>query len=114
MHADTYKDLDEQFKVFNLDGSGVIDKEDIKMVVANSKMTITEDEIENIFNEIDIEKNNVISYSEFIAVALPIEKLVCNEKLETLFSEFDENKNNLITSENLCSAFIRFGYKETT
>ena len=33
VHSEKYSELDDQFKVFDLDNSGVIDKKEIKMVL---------------------------------------------------------------------------------
>ena len=41
--------------MFDIDGSGVIDKKEIKMVLQNSSHALNESEIDAIFDEIDIE-----------------------------------------------------------
>ena len=67
-----HKDLIDQFKLIDVDNSGVITVDELRDVLI--KMTdqeVTEEEVNRIIEEVDNETNGTINYTEFLAATIP-------------------------------------------
>ena len=69
--------MEEQFKLIDQDGTGVINKKELVDVMnENTDHGTSQEEIDQILSEIDYDNNGSINYSEFLAATLPVEKYV--------------------------------------
>ncbi|RCH96684.1 hypothetical protein CU098_002856, partial [Rhizopus stolonifer] len=61
-------DLQEAFKVFDADGNGVIDREELHKVMSSLNETLTEEELDAMIKEADSNGDGKISFEEFKAM----------------------------------------------
>jgi Ca2+-binding EF-hand superfamily protein len=59
-------EINEAFKVFDRDSNGMISLDEMKSILLNFSKKFSEEEIEEIFNEVDINRDGNIDYQEFI------------------------------------------------
>ena len=69
-HDDVEGELRAAFKIFDVDGSGMIEIEDIKYALKLMGEPITDDEIKEILEIGDCDKDGSISYEEFMKLVL--------------------------------------------
>lgn len=65
-HDDLVGELKAAFQIFDLDGDGTIEIEDIKFALELMGEKITEEEVKEILNMADLDKNGSISFEEFM------------------------------------------------
>lgn len=86
----------ETFKKLDKNQDGVLSKEEIKEGLEFINIFLTEQEIENLMNQVDQNKNNQIDYSEFIAMTIDKKQALSEEKVESCFKMFDANNDGSI------------------
>jgi Ca2+-binding EF-hand superfamily protein len=59
-------DVIDAFKMFDRDSNGMITLDEMKSILLNFSQKLSEEEIEEIFNEVDINHDGNIDYQEFI------------------------------------------------
>ena len=69
-HATIFKELEDAFKVFDTSGSGFIKSKELKRLLTTTGDEIKEEEVDEMFKEIDIDKDGNIRYQQFIQVML--------------------------------------------
>lgn len=57
--------VQEAFKVFDLDGNGFIDKHELKHVMKRLGETLSDNDLDAMFDEADINKDGAIDFGEF-------------------------------------------------
>lgn len=107
-----HSDLAETFKILDLDGDGVITKEELSEGFKKMNKIYSPDEIDEIFNMIDTDGSGTISYTEFVAAAIEKDKLLSDERLETVFKIFDEDKSGKISINEFKKIFENTNYIE--
>ena len=97
-------DLLELFQQFDLNGDGVLTKQEIlngyKQLMPFDD---AEKEVERIMNEVDIDKSGTIDYNEFVLATINKQKLLNKEKLEATFKMFDKDGSGTITADEIKS-----------
>jgi len=58
-------EIREAFKVFDNDGNGFINRQELRVVMQNLGEKLTEDEIECLIDDVDIDGDGQINYEEF-------------------------------------------------
>jgi len=58
-------EIREAFKVFDNDGNGFINRQELRVVMMNLGEKLTEDEIECLIDDVDIDGDGQINYEEF-------------------------------------------------
>ena len=74
----------------HVNGDGKLSKDEIK----NGYMTyfgknLTDEQIDDIFSQVDADGNGEIDYSEFVAATMNEKNLLSNNKLQTAFKIID-------------------------
>jgi len=60
--------LRDVFDLFDVDGSGYIDRDDMRLLMKRLAQDLTDDEITSIMEEVDTDGDGKISFEEFAAV----------------------------------------------
>ena len=60
-------ELEERFKLFDRDGNGLIDRDELQQVMRQLGEKLTDDEIEEMIQEADRNGDGMIDYKEFVA-----------------------------------------------
>jgi len=108
---DERNELEKQFKEWDLNGDGVLSKDEIMKGYKKTYGKVDENEIENMIKSIDLDGNGVIDYNEFLACAMSKDKILRNENLELCFKAFDLDNSGKISLEEIFALFKR-GSKE--
>ena len=83
-------------------GKGVITKEDLFRGMDECfEHKITQEEVDQIFSNIDYDNNGTISFDEFLKAAIDKKKLLTDEKLKAAFALFDMNGDGDIEAKEL-------------
>lgn len=64
-HRDPEKELRDAFAVFDTDGSGAIDRKELKRLMKKLGQALTEQEIDAMMDEVDTNGDGEISFEEF-------------------------------------------------
>jgi len=64
-NQDPEEDLREAFNMFDADGSGFIDRNEVRMLMKKLAQTLTDDEIDAIMEIVDVDGDGEISFEEF-------------------------------------------------
>ena len=72
LNTDEVEELSNAFIKLDKEANGMISKKDFKEVIGKTQPILSEDEINNIFREIDHHKNEKINYSEFLIAAINV------------------------------------------
>ena len=83
--------LKEQFMKIDSDKSGMLDVNEIKVAVLNSKIKMSEKDVHRLIQNIDNNSNVKIDYTEFLVATIDLKNIVTDELLASLFSCFDVN-----------------------
>ena len=65
---DSEEELMEAFKVFDNDGNGFINIDELRQVMTNLGERLSEEEVEMMIKEADIDGDGLVNYEEFIAM----------------------------------------------
>jgi Ca2+-binding EF-hand superfamily protein len=80
-----FRELRREFNKIDTNGSGTIEKEELRAAVRKAHANMSEAEIEQILLETDVHKTGIIHYHEFIAATFPVDKYATPERLASLF-----------------------------
>lgn len=101
--------LTDQFKALDLDGTGLINANEIKTYIESQKLNLSENEIQAMIDELDYAGNGKINYSEFLAATIDTATFFDEQKLRCVFSMFDIEGTNRITAQEMFYAFQKLG-----
>ena len=98
--------LKEFFNQLDVDSSGTLTIEEVEKAFKEIDINITEAELQQIWEGLDFHKDGQVNYSEFLAAMVSSYNFQKEEKLWSVFNLFKEgNKGkNYITYDSLCSA----------
>lgn len=99
------RQMTEQFKVLDLDGTGLIHPHEIKKCILDHDIKLSNTEVDELIKEIDYAGNGKINYSEFLAATVDAKRFFDDSKLRVVFSMFDVEGNNKITAHEMFIAF---------
>nr|GMD44574.1 calcium-dependent protein kinase 26-like [Ipomoea batatas] len=105
--------LKEMFKMIDIDGSGNITFEELKVGLKRFGADLNESEIHDLMRAADVDNSGTIDYGEFIAAMLHINKITKEDHLFAAFSYFDKDGSGYITADELQKACDEFGIKDT-
>jgi len=99
--------LRHQFQNMDLNGHGLISKEELKAAYAKVNLFLEDEEIQQIIGRIDKRKNNMLDYSEFLIAAGKDSKVIDKKNIIKIFNYFDEDNTGHIDVKNLKSLLLR-------
>ncbi|VFQ59245.1 unnamed protein product [Cuscuta campestris] len=103
--------LREMFKMIDIDGSGQITFEELKVGLKRFGADLNESEIRDLMKAADVDNSGTIDYGEFIAAMLQLSKITKEDHLFAAFSYFDKDGSGYITPDELQKACDDFGIK---
>ena len=97
------------FKGIDKDQSGLITIDEMKAFLKKQNMSCSDQEVSEMFEELDYQGNGKINYSEFLMATMDTNTFFRDTKLRCVFSMFDLKSNNKITPEEMKFAFEKLG-----
>merc|ERR1719516_631279 len=92
------EEIREAFKVFDSNGDGFINRQELGYVMENLGQKMEKEEIEALINEIDIDGDGQINYEEFYMMENLGQKME-KEEIEALINELDIDGDGQINYE---------------
>ena len=65
MNENDEEEIQETFRVFDIDGNGLISPAELKQALANLGDDLTDEEVEEMIREADIDGDGQVSFDEF-------------------------------------------------
>lgn len=94
--------LGKIFKALDANGDGKLSKEEIHGgYEEHFGKLLNEDEVDQLFLDVDTDKSGFIDYSEFIVATMSSKKNLSEEKLTAAFKLFDSDGNGTISKDEL-------------
>ncbi|KAL6994779.1 Calcium-dependent protein kinase 9 [Sarracenia purpurea var. burkii] len=103
------KGLRQTFNNMDIDGSGTITIEELKIGLSKLGSKLSDAEIEALMDAADVDKNGTIDYIEFITATMHRHKLEKEENLYKAFQFFDKDGSGFITRDELRQAMTQYG-----
>jgi calcium-dependent protein kinase len=103
------KHLRQMFLNMDTSKDGLISKEEFiaGMRKAKTKVNFTEEELYEMFEEMDADLSGNIDYTEFIRAAMNKSKMLTEKNLKAAFNFFDQDHNGYITKDEIKSVFAK-------
>ena len=95
----------EVFKLIDENSDGVLTLEEVKNGIKHCKFNfqINEEDIGQLFNDMDVDKNGLVNYTEFISALIDYEKNIKMEHLVACFQNYDEDNSGKISFKEFCN-----------
>jgi len=96
------EDIDKVFKAMDVNSDGKLSKQEIKNgYLEYFGKSLTDEEIDDMFNKVDADGNGEIDYSEFVVATMNEKNLLSNNKLHTAFKMFDKDGGGSISTDEI-------------
>ena len=99
---DDKKDLLETFKALDVNSDGMISRKEL--LEGYRKVTTAElndDQLNEMFDNIDKDGSGVIEYSEFVAATINRQNMLGKQRLKQVFRLFDKDGSGTLTIDEL-------------
>ena len=106
--------LRKLFLEIDHDRTGFITSSELQNAMINSNYNFTNEEINEIVQQVDVKQNGKINYTEFIAATLCVEKYMTDDKLREIFLHFDVDDTSFISKENIRESMKKMGHELTS
>lgn len=104
----------EAFKIFDKDGDGKIDREELGTVMRALGQSPTQREIDDLVNEIDQNNDSVINFAEFLTMmARQVKEQDVEAEIVEAFKVFDADGDGKISQAELIRVLTTIGEKLT-
>ncbi|KAF3663584.1 Calmodulin-3 [Capsicum annuum] len=114
LNEDQIVEFQEAFNLFDKDGDGCISVEELATVIRSLDQNPTEEELQEMINEVDGNGNGTIEFTEFLnLMAKKIKETDGEEELKEAFKVFDKDQNGYISATELRHVMINLGEKLT-
>eukprot|EP00249_Psilotum_nudum_P006546 c19868_g1_i1 orf=311-1795(-) len=101
--------LRNMFKDMDIDNSGTITLEELKIGLTKHGFNLAEMEVRQLMEAVDVDGSGTLDYLEFISATLQMNKLNKEEHLYTAFQYFDKDKSGYISVDELEQALKKHG-----
>merc|ERR1712007_321741 len=99
---DQVEEIKEAFDLFDTDGSGSIDVNELKVAMKALGMDAKSEEIRKLINDIDTDGDGTIDFDEFLAMMTARKQGEdTREDLLKVFKLFDDDKTGTVSCENM-------------
>jgi calcium-dependent protein kinase len=107
--AEDEKKLRQMFLNLDQNKDGLISKEEFitGMIKAKTKIPFTENDLLNIFSEMDADLSGNIDYTEFLRASMNKTKMLSEKNLKAAFSFFDQDHDGCISKEEIQLVFAK-------
>jgi calcium-dependent protein kinase len=96
------EEVDELFRAMDIDGDGILTKEEIKASYQEILgRNLSDDEVDAMFDRIDADASGTIGYSEFVVATLNSDILHTGNKLRSTFNKIDADGSGAIDKSEL-------------
>ena len=103
---DQMEEFKQAFALFDKDGNGHVDANELGQVLASLGQIPAEDELKRMISEVDGDMNGTIEFAEFLQMMKSkMSKKENEEEIQEAFNAFDVNKNGIINAKSLQKAF---------
>lgn len=75
-----------EFNKIDTDNTGFIDSEQLKEAMKRSSITLPDEEIERIIDEVDFFGNKRINFSEFLMAILDVRQIIDENTMQAIFA----------------------------
>ncbi|XVF42181.1 hypothetical protein PTKIN_Ptkin01aG0339300 [Pterospermum kingtungense] len=107
-------EFQEAFCLFDKDGDGCITMEELAIAIRSLDQNPTEEELQNMINEVDTDGNGTIEFGEFLnLMARKMKEAEAEEELKEAFRVFDRDQDGYISPHELRQVMINIGVKVT-
>ncbi|XP_066911194.1 calmodulin-like isoform X3 [Clytia hemisphaerica] len=106
------EEVKEAFAIFDKNGDGTITTKDLITVMRSLGKNPTEDEIDDMINEVDTDGNGVIDFIEFLEMMAKMSTDV-DETIKEAFYIFDSDGSGAISSEEFRKVMMTLGAQMT-
>lgn len=118
LDASQIADLKEAFKLFDKDNDGSITWRELGEVMKKLGQNPTDEELQDMVNEVDNDSNGIIDFDEFCAMMTPKvlgdgSNSVNDEELKEAFKVFDKDGDGKISAKELKSVMSSLGEQLT-
>jgi calcium-dependent protein kinase len=97
--------LSKVFHILDKNHDGLLSKEEIIEGFHNSKMKITDEELNSLLTALDSNQNGLFDYTEFIAAVIDKSKLINEERIKKCFDYFDKDGDGHISTAEFREIF---------
>ncbi|KAK6161453.1 hypothetical protein DH2020_004834 [Rehmannia glutinosa] len=95
-------EFQEAFSLFDKDGDGCITIEELATVIRSLDQNPTEEELQDMINEVDSDGNGTIEFAEFLnLMAKKMKDTDAEEELKEAFKVFDKDQNGYISADEM-------------
>jgi Ca2+-binding EF-hand superfamily protein len=105
-----FQNLTDLFKMFDIDGSGNMDKREVALLLGYLDYRLSADERDRILQEVDTNGSGELSQFGFLFFMLKCRQIEMG-KLADVFSDVDPEAKGLISFGQLLRAFTKLGYE---
>ncbi|KAI8514255.1 PREDICTED: calmodulin-like [Branchiostoma belcheri] len=104
----------EAFELFDKDGNGSIDLEELRTVMTKLGQNPTNSELRDMINEVDTDGDGTIDFTEFLTMMTQqMKQMHQEEELRDSFKLFDKDGNGSISAAELRQVMANLGEKLT-
>ena len=90
------------FRAMDVNGDGKLSKQEIKNgYLEYFGKSLTDEQIDDMFAQVDADGNGEIDYSEFVVATMNEKNLLSNNKLHTAFKMFDKDGGGSISTDEI-------------
>ncbi|KAL7328596.1 hypothetical protein PS15p_206841 [Mucor circinelloides] len=105
----------ESFALFDKNGDGAIDAEELGQVMRSLNQEPTDEELKDMINDVDSDNNGRIDFNEFLTIMSRMKGTDETENdLVEAFKVFDKDQDGSITQDELRSVMANLGQKLTS
>ena len=79
------QDLRADFTRLDLDGTGMINAEELSKLITEKHLNLSGKEIAELIREVDYQGNGKINYSEFLSATIDVKRFLSEQRLRAIF-----------------------------